>query len=33
MALGIVNDDERFIGMYDFSRWHQELLRNEGINE
>jgi len=30
MALGIVNDDERFIGMYDFARWHQELLRNEG---
>jgi hypothetical protein len=33
MALGIVNDDERFIGMYEFSRWHQALLRNEGINE
>jgi hypothetical protein len=31
MALGIVNDDERFIGMYDFTRWHQELLRKEGI--
>ena len=30
MALGIINDDERFIGMYDFSRWHQELLRKEG---
>ena len=30
MALGIVNDDERFIGMYDFARWHQELLRKEG---
>ena len=29
MALGIVNDDERFIGMYDFVRWHQELLRKE----
>jgi hypothetical protein len=33
MALGIVNDDERFIGMYDFARWHQELLRKEGIQE
>jgi hypothetical protein len=33
MALGIVNDDERFIGMYDFTRWHQELLRKEGIKE
>jgi hypothetical protein len=30
MALGIVNDDERFIGMYDFAQWHQELLRKEG---
>jgi len=30
MALGIINDDERFIGMYDFARWHQELLRKEG---
>ena len=30
MALGIVNDDERFIGMYDFARWHQELLKKEG---
>jgi hypothetical protein len=29
MALGIVNDDERFIGMYDFVRWHQKLLRKE----
>ena len=30
MALGIVNDDERFIGMYDFARWHQALLKKEG---
>ena len=30
MALGIINDDERFIGMYDFARWYQELLRKEG---
>ena len=33
MALGIVNDDDRFIGMYEFARWHQELLKKEGINE
>ena len=33
IALGIVNDDERFVGMYDFARWHQELLRKEGIQE
>ncbi len=30
MALGIVNDDDRFIGMYEFARWHQELLKREG---
>ena len=30
MALGIVNDDDRFIGMYEFARWHQELLMREG---
>ena len=30
MALGIINDDERFIGMYDFAQWHQKLLRKEG---
>ena len=31
MALGIINDDERFIGMYEFAQWHQELLRKEGL--
>ena len=30
MALGIVNDDDRFIGMYEFVLWHQELLKQEG---
>ena len=30
MALGIVNDDERFIGMYEFACWHQALLEAEG---
>ena len=30
MALGIVNDDDRFLGMYEFVRWHQELLKKEG---
>jgi hypothetical protein len=30
MALGIVNDDDRFLGMYDFVRWHQALLIKEG---
>ena len=31
MALGIINDDERFIGMYEFAQWHQELIRKEGL--
>ena len=30
MAIGIINDDDRFIGMYEFARWHQELLKSEG---
>jgi len=30
MALGIVNDDDRFIGMYEFVSWHQALLKKEG---
>ena len=30
MALGIINDDDRFIGMYEFVCWHQELLKKEG---
>ena len=30
MALGIVNEDDRFIGMYDFVCWHRALLKSEG---
>ena len=30
MALGIVNDDDRFLGMYEFVHWHRELLKKEG---
>ena len=29
MALGIVNDDDRFIGMYEFAAWHQQLVKKE----
>jgi hypothetical protein len=29
MALGLVNEDERFIGMYDFAAWYQDLLKSE----
>jgi hypothetical protein len=27
MALGIVNDDDRFIGMYEFAAWYQSQLK------
>jgi hypothetical protein len=30
MAIGIVNDDDRFIGMYEFALWHKALLGREG---
>lgn len=33
IALGIVNDDERFVGMYEFSCWYHELLIKEGVNK
>ena len=26
MALGIVNDDDRFIGMFEFAGWYREQL-------
>lgn len=31
IALGIINDDERYKGMYDFSCWYYELLKKEGV--
>lgn len=33
MALGIINDEERFIGMYEFAIWHQALLKTEGHDD
>ena len=30
MALGIVNDDERIKGMFEFAAWYVELLKREG---
>lgn len=32
MALGIINNDERFVGMYEFVAWHQALLKEENID-
>ena len=31
ICLGIVNDEDRYKAMYDFSCWYQELLKKEGI--
>jgi hypothetical protein len=33
MALGIVNDDDRYIAMYEFALWHRQLLISEGAEE
>lgn len=30
ISIGIVNDDDRFLGMYEFSCWYRDLLRREG---
>ena len=30
MCLGIVNNDEKVRGMYEFSIWYQQLLLREG---
>ncbi|HID28594.1 MAG TPA: hypothetical protein EYP19_01170 [Desulfobacterales bacterium] len=31
ICLGIINDDERYKGMYEFSCWYREFLRKQGI--
>jgi hypothetical protein len=31
MALGIVNSEDRFRGMFEFARWYQEILKKEGL--
>jgi len=33
ICLGIINDDDRFKGMYEFSCWYRDLLRKEGYNK
>jgi len=30
MCHGIINDDDKYIGMFEFSVWYQELLKQEG---
>ena len=31
IALGIINEDEKYLGMYDFSCWYQQLLKKEDV--
>ena len=33
IALGIVNEEDRFIGMYEFSCWYRNLLLEEGLED
>ncbi len=30
LCLGIVNEDERYLGMFEFAQWYYELLKKEG---
>ncbi len=31
ISLGLVNEEDRFRGMYEFSVWYHELLKKEGF--
>jgi hypothetical protein len=33
ICLGIVNDEDRFRAMYEFSLWYRELLIKEGVSD
>lgn len=33
MCIGIVNDDDRYRGMFEFSCWYQDLLKKEGYKD
>ena len=33
ICLGIINNDDRYRAMYEFSCWYQELLKRENIEE
>ncbi|MFO7964819.1 MAG: hypothetical protein R6U50_12925 [Desulfobacterales bacterium] len=32
ICMGIINDSNRYKGMYDFACWYQELLKKEGYD-
>jgi len=31
MCMGIINDDDKYIGMFEFSTWYTALLKKEGF--
>jgi hypothetical protein len=31
IAMGIINEDERFVAMYEFACWYRDLLKQEGV--
>jgi hypothetical protein len=33
ICLGIINDDDKYWGMYEFSCWYRDLLQKEGYNK
>ena len=33
MAIGIINDDDRYIAMYEFALWHHELVKSENTQD
>jgi len=33
MCIGIVNDDDRYRGMFEFSCWYRDLLQKEGYDK
>ena len=33
ISLGLINDDYRFLGMYEFSCWYRDLLIREGYEK
>ncbi|NNG02419.1 MAG: hypothetical protein HKM93_23800 [Desulfobacteraceae bacterium] len=33
LALGIINSEDRCLGMYEFAVWYRDLLKKEGFSE
>ena len=33
ICLGIMNEDERYLGMFEFSKWYHGLLEKDGFSE